>query len=146
MRKFGASLLAVFFLVQTVRAGDFVSSANSWLESRMPSGSVSIASLFYLFLGGLLASLLPCVYPIYPITATLLRNRSGSGQGSWTHPLAYYLGLACIYFVFGIVAALSGGAFNQILRLPETNLALAFLFLLLALSTAGFIQLSFLFL
>ena len=144
MRKLGASLLAVFFLVQTVRAGDFVSSANSWLESRMPSGSVSIASLFYLFLGGLLASLLPCVYPIYPITATVLRNRSGSGRSSWTHPLAYYLGLACIYFVFGIIAALSGGAFNQILRLPETNLALAFLFLLLALSTAGFIHLSFL--
>jgi thiol:disulfide interchange protein DsbD len=144
MRKFGVSLLAVFFMVQSVRAVDFVSGANSWLESRMTSGPVSISSLFYLFLGGLLASLLPCVYPIYPITATLLRNRSVSGQSRWSHPLIYYLGLACIYFVFGIIAALSGGAFNQILRLPETNLALAFLFLLLALSTAGFIQLSFL--
>src|SRR5271170_6050763 len=101
MRKFGSGLLAVFFLLQTVRAGDFVSSANSWLGSRMTSGSVSVNSLFYLFLGGLLASLLPCVYPIYPITAALLRSRSGPAQSRWTHPLTYYLGLACIYFVFG---------------------------------------------
>jgi thiol:disulfide interchange protein DsbD len=141
VRKVGISFLAVF-LVESAYAGDLVSGANSWLEARLTSGSLGVVSLCYLFLGGMLASLLPCVYPIYPITATVLRNRSGSGPHSWTHPVTYYGGLTAIYFVFGVIAALSGGAFNKILRLPETNLALSFLFLLLALSTAGFIQLS----
>lgn len=97
-----------------------------------------------LLLGGLLASLLPCVYPLYPLTASLLRNRAGTNSRKWVHPVTYYFGLACVYFLFGILAAVSGGAFNKILRLPETNLALSFLFLVLALSTAGFIYFSFL--
>jgi thiol:disulfide interchange protein len=33
-----------------------------------------------MFLGGMAASLLPCVYPLYPITVSIIRNRAGEGR------------------------------------------------------------------
>lgn len=144
VKKLGAGLFGCLLLAQSVRAGEFVSGANAWIEGRLAASSMTATALAFLFLGGLLASLLPCVYPLYPLTAGLLRHRAGAGSRKWVHPVAYYLGLAAVYFLFGVVAAVSGGAFNKVLRLPETNLALAFLFLLLALATAGFLHLSFL--
>ncbi|MEI7730005.1 MAG: cytochrome c biogenesis protein CcdA [Verrucomicrobiota bacterium] len=144
MKKTGASLFCWVLLAQSARAGDFVSGANAWIEGRLAASSMTVTALLFLFLGGLFASLLPCVYPLYPVTATVLRNRAGANSRKWVHPLAYYFGLAAIYFLFGIIAAVSGGAFNHVLRLPETNLALSFLFLLLAMTTAGFLHLEFL--
>lgn len=120
-----------------------MSGANAWVDDRLASSASGPAALLFLFLGGLLASLLPCVYPLYPVTASLLRHRTGTGSRKWLHPITYYLGLAGVYFLLGLVAGVSGGAFNQLLRLPETNLALSFLFLLLALATAGFVHLDF---
>lgn len=144
MKKNALFVFICILLAHSARAGGLVSGANSWLEGRVASSSTTSMALPFLFLGGLLASLLPCVYPLYPITATLLRGRAGATSRKWVHPVTYYLGLALVYFLFGIVAAVSGGAFNKLLRLPETNLALSFLFLLMALATAGFIYLHFL--
>ena len=140
--KAGAILLGCILFAPAARAGDFVSGANAWIEGRMAASSATLMVLPFLFLGGLLASLLPCVYPLYPVTASLLRNRTAASSRKWVHPFTYYFGLAGVYFLFGIVAAVSGGAFNRVLRLPETNLALSFLFLLLALATAGFVHLN----
>lgn len=142
MKKSLIRLLPFAFLAQTALAGDFIAGANSWAERQIGPGAGAFSSLFFLFIGGMLASLLPCVYPVYPLTASLLRNRSHVSGSKWSHPSVYYAGLGCIYFGFGIAAALSGGAFNKLLRLPETNLALAFFFLLLALSTAGLIHVN----
>ena len=44
---------------------------------------------------------LPCVYPIYPLTASVLRSRSRSESRRRAHPVSYYGGLASVYFVFG---------------------------------------------
>jgi thiol:disulfide interchange protein DsbD len=95
-----------------------------------------------LFIGGLLASLLPCVYPLYPITATIVRDR-GAGGPVWLHPLAYYLGVAFIYSIFGVIASLTGGAFNQVLRFGATNIAIAVVLALLGLTTMGLLHLPF---
>ncbi len=115
----------------------FFQTAHHWIESQLGQTS-GLASYFWLLLGGALASLLPCVYPIYPITAALLSRRKS--RFTLAHPLAYYFGLAGIYFCFGIIASLTGGAFNQILRLPSTQLIIATLLFLLALATAGFLH------
>jgi thioredoxin:protein disulfide reductase len=144
LKKTAPILVVCLLFAHSAQAGDLVSSANSWLEGRLAASSTTLMALPLLLFGGMLASLLPCVYPLYPLTAGLLRNRAGTSSRKWVHPLTYYFGLAFVYFLFGILAAVSGGAFNKVLRLPETNLALSFLFLILALSTAGFIYLSFL--
>lgn len=95
----------------------------------------------FLFLGGLLASLLPCVYPLYPITASIVKGRAVPGGARWPHPLAYFAGLALVYGIFGLIAGVSGGAFNSVLRLPAVNLGIALLFLVLALATCGLLHL-----
>ena len=59
----------------------------------------------------------------------------------WLHPLAYYLGVAFIYSVFGVIAALTGGAFNQVLRFRATNIAIALVLALLGLTTMGLLHL-----
>ena len=124
-----------------VHADGSLSAINAWAEGQLASNNSSLSAYFFLMMGGLLASLLPCVYPLYPITASIIKGRSrGDAQGV-LHPILYYAGLAAMYFLFGLLAAATGGAFNEILRLPITNLMLALLFLALALATAGLIHL-----
>jgi thioredoxin:protein disulfide reductase len=112
--------------------------ANDWL-ARQLGASTGPTAFGLLLVGGLLASLLPCVYPLYPITASILSQRQ-SRLGKLAHPLAYYAGLVATYFVFGIVAALLGGSFNDILRQPGVNLGIGALLLLLAVATAGLLH------
>lgn len=118
-----------------------VSEIQTFIESQLSSGSFSFFSFFFLALGGLLAGLLPCVYPLYPITAGILKSRVSNHK--WSHPLVYYVGLASMYAVFGLVAGFSGGAFNSFLRYPETQVLLAILLFVLGLSVAEFLYFPF---
>ncbi|MCG6140196.1 protein-disulfide reductase DsbD family protein [Leptospira mtsangambouensis] len=118
-----------------------VSEIQTFIESQLSSGSFSVFSFFFLALGGLLAGLLPCVYPLYPITAGILKSRVTNHK--WSHPLVYYVGLASMYAVFGLVAGFSGGAFNSFLRFPETQVILSLLLFVLGLSVAEFLYFPF---
>ena len=126
----------------TAHADSPLSTMNAWIEGQLASNQSSLSAYVFLMLGGLLASLLPCVYPLYPITASIISGRSQGDVSRTLHPTVYYIGLAAIYFLFGLIAAATGGAFNELLRLPITNLLLAMLFLVLALATAGFLHMS----
>jgi thioredoxin:protein disulfide reductase len=116
-----------------------IAEMNSWIEGKLAGDNTSVTSYFFLFLGGLLASLLPCVYPLYPITANVIKAR-GAGSARFVHPLSYFLGLAAMYLVFGIIASFSGGAFNQVMRLPVTNLIIGVVIIIMGISAAGFIH------
>jgi thiol:disulfide interchange protein DsbD len=113
-------------------------SLNDWVGRELASAS-GPQSFVYLLLGGALASLLPCVYPLYPITAAILRQRQ-SRFGRFAHPVAYYAGLCLTYFTFGLIASVAGGAFNTVLRLPVANLLIGVTLLLLALSIVGLLH------
>ncbi len=139
--RFGLVLLALVGSAQTALAQNGIGNLNAWVESQL-AGAQGISAYLFLVLGGALASLLPCVYPVYPLTVRFLSSRQ-SKLGRFAHPLAYYFGLAAVYFGFGIVAAISGGAFNEILRFPLANLAIGILFFLLALSTVDLLHLPF---
>ncbi len=113
---------------------------NSWLESQLSSGDSSFTSYFFLLIGGALASLLPCTYPLYPITVNILKARSGTSR-RFIHPLFYFVGIVFMYFLFGIIASASGGAFNTLLRLPISNLIIAICIFLLGLSSVELLNL-----
>lgn len=125
------------------RAADPLSSMNAWVEGQLSAHSGSAMAFLFLFLGGWLASLLPCVYPLYPITASIVKGRAKPGGARWPHPLTYFFGMAAMYAIFGLIAGVSGGAFNVILRLPAVNVAIAAIFLLLALATCGLLHFHF---
>lgn len=111
---------------------------DSWIAERLAAGAAGPTAFALLFAAGVVASLLPCVYPLYPITAAVIRQRPGDGR---VNAATYYLGLAAMYAVLGGVAAALGGAFNTLLRLAATQLLLGSLLVVLALATAGWIHL-----
>lgn len=117
------------------------SEIQSLIEVQLSSGNFTILTVLFLALGGLLAGLLPCVYPLYPITAGILKTRVTKHK--WSHPLVYYFGLALMYAIFGLIAGVSGGVFNSFLRYPETQLVLSVLLFILGLSVAEFLYLPF---
>ncbi len=119
-----------------------LASVSGWVERQVNEPGNAASGFVMLFVGGVLASLLPCVYPLYPITASVVRSR-GAGSAAWRHPVAYYLGLTSIYLVFGVIASLTGGAFNHVMRFGATNVAIALVFALLGLATMDLLHLPF---
>lgn len=123
-------------------AQEGVSQLNDWVGNQLAANESGIGAYLFLLIGGALASLLPCVYPLYPITINILKNR-GSESSKFVHPLTYYSGIAAIYFLFGIIAAFTGGAFNTILRLPLFNLSVGLLIFVLGLASAELLHIPF---
>ncbi|EPR69595.1 cytochrome c biogenesis protein CcdA [Cyclobacterium qasimii] len=134
-------LLTLTLTITQVQAQSVFDQLNGWVGSQLAE-STGFGAYFFLFMGGVLASLLPCVYPVYPLTVSFLRNKK-SKLGKFAHPLTYYFGLAAIYFIFGLIASATGGAFNDILRLPLANLSIGLLLIILALATVDYLHLPF---
>lgn len=118
-----------------IHAASFVSQMNAWTEQQLSANSSSLMAYVFLWIGGIAASLLPCVYPLYPITINILKAR-GTEAKRFVHPLVYFAGIASMYFVFGLIAGTTGGAFNELLRLPLTNTFIAVVLVILGLSSA----------
>lgn len=71
------------------------------------------------FLGGVLASLTPCVYPLIPITAGYIGIRSGGSQlKGFILSLIYVTGIAITYSLLGLLASLTGSLFGKISSHP----------------------------
>ncbi|WP_246050485.1 protein-disulfide reductase DsbD family protein [Leptospira langatensis] len=140
-------LLVLFFLSNSLFAQSeivsesWLQSLNRWIEAGISGSEFTFHSVILLVLGGLMASLLPCVYPLYPITVGIIQARGEAGRGKLFHPLVYYLGLSFMYFCFGLAAGISGGAVNTVLRYPSTNLFLAIIIFLLGLASLGYLHL-----
>jgi thiol:disulfide interchange protein len=89
------------------------------------------------FAGGFLASLSPCVYPMIPIVSAYVGSRSPGGNStarSLQLSLSYVFGMAAVYALLGMVAALSGGLFGEISTSPWSQLIVGNILILLALN------------
>ncbi|MDP0928651.1 protein-disulfide reductase DsbD [Paracoccus onubensis] len=97
------------------------------------------------FLGfGLLLALTPCVFPMFPIVAGML-----AGQGETLTARrglmltgAYVLAMASAFGLLGVAAAWSGANLQMVLQSPAAIVAIAVLFVALALSMFGFYDLQ----
>jgi len=107
------------------------------------SGSPALA-LATLFGAGLLTSLNPCIYPMIPITVSVLSG-AGSGAESGSVPrgrivgltLTYVLGMSGLYASLGLLAGLSGTLFGTVSANPWVMLGVGNLLLLFALAMLG---------
>lgn len=113
---------------------------NGWMEQHLSANNTGIGSYLFLLLGGVLASLLPCTYPLYPITINILKSRS-TDKSKFLQPIIYFVGIVSMYFFFGIIASITGGAFNSILHYPLTNLSIAIVIFILGLSSMDLLYL-----
>jgi thiol:disulfide interchange protein DsbD len=98
---------------------------------------VAIAALF---VGGVLTSLTPCIYPMIPITAAIVGGSQAGADPTKRRArpillaLVYALGLSVVYASLGLFAGLSGTIFGTISSNPWLYFAMANLLLLAALS------------
>jgi cytochrome c-type biogenesis protein len=100
-----------------------------------------LRALPVVFLGGVLTSLTPCIYPMIPITAAIVGGTSvaeGAAKPPKWRPLvltlAYVLGLALVYSALGLFAGMTGTLFGSVSTNPWLYFAMANLLLLAALA------------
>jgi len=99
----------------------------------IPSGNP--VNYFSAFLGGVLVSLTPCVYPLVPITAGYIGvNSSGSRFKGFALSLVYVTGIAVMYSLLGILASLTGTIFGKISTHPLTYFLVGCVIILFGLS------------
>lgn len=110
----------------------------------LPSLTGSWLLLAATFVGfGLLLAFTPCVLPMVPILAGMLSRADAEaatlrGFGLST---AYVLAMACAYASLGIAAAWSGQNLQVALQMPAALVAMAAVFVALALSSFGLFEL-----
>jgi cytochrome c-type biogenesis protein len=90
-----------------------------------------------LYLGGVMTSLTPCVYPMIPITAAIVGGQSVGGASRRRVAAlvaAYVTGLSVVYSALGVFAGLSGTMFGSVSTNPWLYLFMANLLLVAALA------------
>lgn len=101
------------------------------------------SSLWYIFLwgfiGGLVALLTPCVWPMIPLTVSFFLKKSNSRAKSIGDALMYGGGIIVIYLVLGLAITLIFGAskLNDLATNAVFNLAFFLLLLVFAISFFG---------
>ncbi|MGM0568399.1 MAG: cytochrome c biogenesis protein CcdA [Elusimicrobiota bacterium] len=98
-------------------------------------GLSAVAGLFFL---GLALNLTPCVYPMLTVTLAVFgTGREKKKIRIITKAILYVMGIATMYSLLGLIAALSGGLFGGIMQSRAVLAGVGILFILLALSMFG---------
>ncbi len=111
------------------------------------SGFLAKGQLFVaagvIFLGGLLTSLTPCVYPLIPITVGVFGARQADSKArAFILTAAYVVGMGLVFATLGVAAALSGKAFGSVLGNNWVIVGLAGFLVVLASSMFGAFDLA----
>lgn len=117
------------------------SFANTILNL-LKTGSLLLLPL--LFVAGLLTNLTPCVYPMIPITLSVMSQFGKQNKSSLKLSLVYVFGMVVTYSILGVVAAMTGQVFGSQLASPLLNGFVALIMVLLGLAMLDFFDLSFL--
>ena len=112
------------------------------VENNKDKKEESLWSFFVVaFLGGLFGLLMPCVFPMIPMTVSYFMK---SGSKAKLHALIYGLSIVVIYVIFGIILSLIFGPdFANILSthwIP--NILFAIIFIIFALSFFGYFEIT----
>ena len=107
-------------------------------------GTSPLLAIAAAFGGGVLVSLSPCVYPLFPIVSTYIGSRSldeKSRLKAFFLSLSYVVGMALVYAALGVFAGLTGSLFGQISTNPWAQLVVANIIILLSLNLLGVVPL-----
>lgn len=101
-------------------------------------------TLVAFFVGGLLLSFTPCVFPMYPILTGIIvgQGKELTTKKAFTLSFFYVQGMAITYTILGIVVALAGAQFQAAFQHPIVLITLSVLFIFLALSMFGIFNLA----
>ena len=104
---------------------------RGWFEGRGP-----IAIVLLVLIGGLALNLTPCVLPMIPINLAIIGAgaQAGSRGRGFLLGAAYGAAMAVVYGALGLIVILTASTFGTINASPWFNLAIAALFVVLALA------------
>lgn len=152
-RAVGARLLDDFAIQATTGgylASDdflgFIRDAESGTRQKgMFEGRGPLAILLLVLIGGLALNLTPCVLPMIPINLAIIGAgaQAGSRQRGFLLGATYGLAMAVVYGVLGLVVILTASTFGTINSSPWFNLAIAGIFVVLALAMFDVIVIDF---
>ncbi len=95
------------------------------------------------FLSGILLSFTPCVFPMIPITLSVIGARGEkSPLKGFMLSLVYVFGMALTYAVLGLVAASTGALFGSLFQSPVFVFSMVTIFVVLALGMFGLYELQ----
>ncbi|MDR2560380.1 MAG: thioredoxin family protein [Holophagales bacterium] len=137
-----------------IASGPLVAAAPTNEDAISPAPSVSVAPdssvekppkkndglikiLILFFLGGIGASLTPCVLPMIPITMAVIGARNASKLRGLLLGLVLTEGMALTYTVLGVIAALTGSVFGQFAQQPGFLIPVSIIFAIFAISLFG---------
>jgi thiol:disulfide interchange protein DsbD len=122
-------------------AGGAGGSASGVFADALARGPVF--AIFAAFVGGLLVSLTPCVYPMIAITVSVFgANQAKSRREAAGLSSVFVLGIAVMFTALGVGAALSGAIFGRFLSNPYVVGGLAIVFLGMAASMFGAFEMA----
>lgn len=96
------------------------------------------------FIAGILTSFTPCIFPMIPITLSILGHDAETKTRTQNvlRSIFYVLGIALTYATLGSVAAMTGALFGQALANKYVISSLVVLFVLMAISMWGFFEIQ----
>jgi thiol:disulfide interchange protein DsbD len=108
---------------------------------------MGLLSIFLLgFLGGLVALLTPCVFPMVPLTVSFFTKRSGAGKTGAANAILYGLFILLIYIAFSIPFHIAGKVsptiYNDIATNVWLNVSFFIVFILFAISFFGYYEIT----
>lgn len=103
-----------------------------------------LLSFLSVFIAGILTSFTPCIFPMLPITISILGYHADqkSRFHNFSRALMYVLGIAVTYSTLGVIAALTGSLFGSALTNKYVLFALVILFFSMSLSMLGVFELQ----
>mgnify|MGYP000064513170 CR=1 FL=1 len=124
--------------------GSVVNESEQNKLAKMLAADNLFLTLAAFFVGGLLLSFTPCVFPMYPILTGIIVGQGDklSNKRAFTLSFSYVQGMAITYTILGIVVALAGAQFQAMFQHPVVLVALSILFIFLALSMFGVFNLA----
>ncbi len=113
---------------------------QGWFEGR---GLLAILGI--VLVGGLALNLTPCVLPMIPINLAIIGAgaKAGSRRRGFLLGSVYGAAMAVVYGVLGLIVILTAGTFGTINASPWFNLAIAAMFVVLALAMFDVIAIDF---
>ena len=97
---------------------------------------------WFYFLAGVLSSFTPCVFPMIPITLTMVAQNSNRRRDRIKGLMFYTFGMALTYSLLGLIVGWTGALFGSFLGHPAVAFSLGLLFLLMGLGLAGLFDFS----
>lgn len=96
------------------------------------------------FLGGLAALIMPCIFPMIPLTVSMFTKQSKTRRTGIIKALIYGVSIIVIYVALGLSITLmfGAGALNALATNPWVNIAFFILFFIFALSFFGAFELT----